>query len=324
MSKIRLPLFDIARALCALHIIIAWHGVMYFWPDSVVIKIGTPITIAALSCFTFLSGLLNNLKEGNISFYKNRAKRLYLPFVISYFMLIAIGLNEFSLKYTLLSLTGLSCFAGGQPNTLWYICMLLIFYAITPLLLQNCNRLTNGGRKKIALRGGGLFLILYIINNLVSSFDTRILYYFPFYILGLLFHPKILFNLIDSLKNVNAYLCGGIALFGLTILFSAYNNTSYSIIDLCINWSYGFWGVILILLSSKILSPIPHAITLFNKISYASMFAYMFHRVVFFLCINTFTNSINILITGSILSFFTSYWMQKCYDHIITKGYIKR
>lgn len=321
MSKTRIQLYDITRALCALHIIIAWHGVAYFWSDSVVIKIGTPITIAALACFTFLSGLFNNIKDGTISFYKNRVKRLYIPFTISYFLLIAIGLNEFNFKNTILSLTGLSCFVGGQPNTLWYICMLLIFYAITPLLLHNCDRQSNEGQKKIALKGIVLFSAFYIINNLVSSFEIRILYYFPFYLLGLLLHPNTLYNIINSLKNICTYLCGGVILFGLTILFSAYTNASNLIIDLFINLSYGFVGGILFLFSSNILSKIPYANIFFNKISYASMFAYMFHRVVFFLCIITFTkcDTICILIIGSILSFYACYWIQKYYDYIITK-----
>lgn len=249
MSKQRILLYDTARALCAIHIIVLWHGIMYFFPESLMIKIGSPITVATLACFTFLSGLFNNASKGTYAFYLNRLKRLYVPFAISYFALIFIGFNKFTLKDTLLSLTGISCFLGGQPNTLWYICMLLIFYALTPYILFNCDKKCISG--KIAARGLIVFLIFTLCDKYMPNFETRILYYFPFYILGLLTVPEKLYSIIHLQKHKYLNLLAGIFLFGLTFLLSACLTNELVLINIGKHILLGFFGTILILLVAE-------------------------------------------------------------------------
>lgn len=325
MSKKRVKLYDFARALCALHIIITWHGVAYFYPDSIVIKLGTPMTIASLACFTFLSGLFNNIKNGIASFYKSRVRRLYVPFVISYFLLVAIGLNDMNLKDSILSLTGLSCFFGGQPNTLWYICMLLIFYALTPLLLFNSDRGTKEGQKKIALKGAAIFVIFYLADRSLPYFETRILYYFPFYVLGLILHPQKIQIWISLKRSKYIWLFSSVVFLGLTVLLSAVAVNKATIAQLFICLSYGFWGTILFLTCSEFLSYLTYIGKILVDISYSSMFAYLFHRVIFFFCIGVLLqfHPMVVLIVGSVLSFICSFWIQKWYDNVINYKFKK-
>lgn len=315
MTEGRLLVFDVARALCAIHIVMFWHGVMYFYPDSVLIKIGSPITVSVLAFFTFLSGLFCSVsRAGTWAFYKSRIKRLYIPFVISYILLVLIGFNDFCVKNAFLSLTGLSVFFGGQPNTLWYVCMLLVFYLLSPL----CIGLLNRSRLfyiPIVLTFGALVMIF-------PNMDMRVLYYFPFYVLGLLSTPHFVCdNIIWKNKKVLLFILG-VIVFGLTALFSKYGNHESGMILILTNILYGLSGIVILLFISEKIAHINFTKTLFSKLAYSSMSAYLFHRVFFFLCIGLLTSyigSIYILIIAGILTFVCSYLFQKGYDFIIKK-----
>lgn len=316
----RIPVYDTARALCTIHIIIFWHGVMYFYPDSLIIKVGVPVTVAALACFTFQSGLFNSVNNGALSFYKNRIKRLYIPFVLAYFLLIVIGLNTYNITDTLLSLTGLSCFFGGQPNTLWYICMLLVFYMMTPLIIYNASRTTVEGCKKIALRCAIIYLIFFFMARSLPLFECRILYYFPFYALGLIFQPKNLYKYIHSSKKTNLIRIGyASVMFCATVLLAVLCEFSFLYNEILINVLYGMFGTILLLLVSDLISKMERVDILLSAISYSSMFAYMYHRFIFFMCMRLMISChpILILLVESIILFPICYYIQKGYDRIL-------
>lgn len=313
MSDKRLIVFDIVRTLCAIHIIVFWHGVMYFYPNSLFIKFGAPVTTVALACFTFISGLFCRMPNGILAFYKSRIKRLYIPFIFSYFLLIIIGFNNYSLENTLFALTGLSVFLGGQPNTLWFVCMLIIFYAISPLLIYMI--------KKSPLLSIVIVLASYCLL-ILPTLDVRILYYFPFYVLGLSLSPQSLAMSIVKKDNIIIIFLSNVLIFCLVVLFLKYCNSNSVMINILTNLLLGISGITILLFISQKLSYINIIQDICNKFAYSSMFAYLFHRVFFFICIYflaMYVDSIYILIAASIITFICSFWGQKYYDFIIKK-----
>ena len=85
--------FDLIRAIAIIWIVCIWHLTNYYPQQSnfyllIMNKYGYDITVVILSIFTLLSGLfLGQKKVLNLNdfllFYKKRATRFYLLFIIS-------------------------------------------------------------------------------------------------------------------------------------------------------------------------------------------------------------------------------------------------
>ncbi len=148
--KDRVISIDIARVLCMIWIVGFWHMGAYVGIDNINFGNGT-VTHGALAAFTFFSGLFLGKKSiGAWEFYKARFVRLYPLFFLSC-LIVYIGkggINYFA--HLLCSLTGLSIFMPPHTPTLWYVDMLLVMYALTPLLVSLKSRM-GGGRNRIVL-----------------------------------------------------------------------------------------------------------------------------------------------------------------------------
>lgn len=182
-DRILLP--DIARSFCVLEIVAFWHMFDYCvpieWKDDY-----SFLTYGSLACFTFISGLFCGKKEMNFKkFYLSRMKR-FLP-------LLAIALSLFclfhitSFKVAIISLLGISCFTPYQPLTLWYFAMIILFYWLTPILFYSQNGRCK--QKTFLCRSMLVYIIFIALDNIIEM-DDRIIIYFPFYVLGILFPLK--------------------------------------------------------------------------------------------------------------------------------------
>lgn len=127
--------FDIARSLCIIWIIGVWHVFDYIEYNVEVKTIMQHGTNSVLACFTFISGFFLGKKSIGIrEFYKNRLLRIYPLFFVASTLLLFIGWFNCFRQY-IYTLTGLSNFILPEPYTLWYICMMLLLYFVTPLLI---------------------------------------------------------------------------------------------------------------------------------------------------------------------------------------------
>ena len=158
------------------------------------VKVGTAIvdipalaTIvdACLGLFTFSSGYLLGSKYifGNQShvnvwdFYKKRILRIIPLFVLSTFVLWLIGLN--GTRQTLNGLLCISPFVTPRPKTLWYIPVILLCYAITPIISR--DSLKSKIRNCLIV-----YAMLLVINRLIPSTDIRLLFNVFFYMIGVI------------------------------------------------------------------------------------------------------------------------------------------
>ena len=138
--KKRVMFLDASRAFCMLWIVGIWHVVNLdrFKPGIEVITIGVLALFTFISGY-FLGGRLESCKE-ILCFYKKRLKRFYPLFVLSCITLYVLHLIDNSIVYInsflqlLLSITGLAGFTSMMPLTIWYFCMIMFFYLVTPFI----------------------------------------------------------------------------------------------------------------------------------------------------------------------------------------------
>ena len=154
------------RVLCMLWIVGFWHlgGVSNFEYSNHNTLL---FTKGILATFVFISGYLYagrqiNDKKEMLTFYKKKFIRIYPLFIISIicFYLLYLWDKHFwyitSIRQCILSILGIACIFPPAPGTVWFIEMMLLFWGITPIILQ-----ISGNVQKViwafALCGGGVF-----------------------------------------------------------------------------------------------------------------------------------------------------------------------
>lgn len=272
-SEQRDKTFDNARAFCALEIIAFWHLNNYLpeeWQfNSDLLNFGEKLTWGTLSCFTFMSGYFLSKHSFSswsdvLSFYKKRLVRFYGLYLVAVLSLyvggLIVGTQFFKTNGQFIrTVFGLGCLTRPYPPTVWYFCMIVFFYFLTPLLMVSKNLKWN------IIIAFILFVLLFILKWFnILDVDERLLVYYVFFALGL-YIPKIS---IEKLKNIPL----------ISLLFFPY-----------IIWAFythlNLWqGILLNLLFLICLIPICALIRnvwlcqVLGFISYGSMVAYLFHR----------------------------------------------
>ena len=143
------------------------------------------LTLIILGTFVLISGYFIGLKDIKINkhsimhFYKKRLLRIYPLY------LIAIGLfTFFNLSNLITSIKAgflISMLIKPAPRTLWFITMLMSFYAISPLLIHASKTI-----KPSNLITYYLIFIIFLLTYLylTQMLDIRIVIYFPSFALG--------------------------------------------------------------------------------------------------------------------------------------------
>ncbi len=259
--------FDIVRALCMLWIVGFWHLGDYIHFPKNPFGIGLYITNTVLACFCFISGYFIGKKNTSPKvFYIARLKRFYLLFFISCLTLFFLGWFD-NVKHFFFSITGLSCFFLPQPRTIWFFCMMIIFYLITPFLIQKESSYKNGF---IYIRII-LSLTVFLVINYFHHIDLRVPMYFIFYSLGLLFPFSVMENLLKKSTTYRPY-----CLLLYAFLFFIRQFLIIQIIAM-------FVGILLIIFISNALNNLQsnNIKKTFSYLSYSSMCAYLFHRQIY-------------------------------------------
>ena len=271
MKTNRLTYIDIARALCTIWIVAIWH--MFDYYPNAQIKNHLPIiTIGALGCFTFISGLFCGKKNTPpLKFYQSRIKRFFILLLISCITLYPLSFFKGGVLQLLLTISGLSCFLPPQAPTVWYFSMLIMFYWLTPIILIGSTR-----NRWFILINGIVIYCIFLICNSFFNIDTNILKYFPLYILGILTPMSFFENLRHyiAIRKVNGWYLSAICLLILSILIWINSiNIVFSIIAEIV------MSFFLILLGISIQNK--YCINIFSLVSFASMCAYLFHRQIY-------------------------------------------
>ena len=304
-------LFDIARALCVLEIVGFWHMIDYInCYDPTIRLVGWGLTGAVLSCFTFISGFFLGKKQviDVKSFYVLRLKRFFVPLFITTLFFVAMG-QIMSVKQFIFTLTGLTCFFPNlQPMTIWYFSMIIVLYLITPFLLGE-------SKNKFLLKSFSIFLFFLLLYH-VQHLDHRILLYYPFYVVGILSSQE---SVVKVVQN-NVIGCMVFVLW-IVICFCVKDKSlmEYMVMNV--------FGVYLILfISQKVEHNIPKLNNIFSYLSYASMFAYLFHREVYMVFQILFKKLLNfeaipiiVVPIMIIILFIASYYGQKTYDKLFIR-----
>lgn len=313
-AKPRIKFLDCSRALCMLWIVGIWHMQEYMG-----LNFQNPITknvkAGVLATFTLISGYFigkNKFegKENILRFFKKRFLRIYPLFFLSctaFYVMNLLFHASFisSFKQYLLTIAGLSCIITPAPLTVWYVSMLLFFYAITPLIM--CWK-PFSAKIFAAACSYGIFLTL----ALLQISDKRTALYFPFYAAGLAASNKLKF----SDKN------NWILLAASSILFFALSANELKFGGQFMQILICSAFVVFIFEIGKLCTKANLLVKLLNYVCYASMSAYLFHRQILgvtYKIIGQFSVPLAYLIILP-ATIFLAYGIQFAYDKIRQYG----
>lgn len=297
--------------VCVLHLSQYLNNDYYLWHTPVFYK----ITYSALGAFSFISGYLmgGEKYQSTCCFYKKRFIRVYPMYVFSTILLYIIGLN--GAKESIVGLVGLSPFVRMQPMTLWYMSMMMLFYAITPLVMKrNPIKVSI----LITLLLSALFFIS--INGVISAtipqffLDDRFLYNCSIFLFGLCLRGDS--KLIDFLKRRDFFMVGL-----LVWAFTLYVQRG-GFLGLLLTFTSGIVGVACIISISQWLEKLLGDNKIVNLLSYSSFAMYLMHRFVYFVVLHIYrpANNWAILIYMYLIAVplcvLFSYYIQKLFDKI--------
>ena len=280
IMKKRVASLDLARVVCMLYIIGVWHLNNYLSPayqfSPLANDILSGVTVAALGTFSYISGYL--LREYTFHsrsdvafFYRKRFIRFWPLFAlsaVSLFLMHWMDAGQF-----FFGVSGLALFTPSPLRTLWYISMLMSFYAITPLVRWKISNQTVSLGRFFCLSAMLLVFYLLFLKGIV---DPRYLMYSPVYIWGL-FSKDLKFSKSQWL----GVLLSSILLITLVFVFL---REAYIVRDVL----YSVLGCAIIM-STCFLSPYKwQSSRVVSFLAYGSMSAYLFHRqlfgIVLFVC----------------------------------------
>lgn len=180
---------DLLRGLSVLYIVGFWHMFNYTqaFPDynnSFTYR----LALIILGAFVFVSGYLIGGKGVIISkthildFYKKRLLRIYPLYIVAICLFTFLHLSSVitSIKAALM----VSMFIQPAPRTLWFITMLMVFYVISPLLI-NLSKTDKVSRLIVYCLA--FIALLMVYSYCTGLLDVRIVMYFPSFFLGVFF-----------------------------------------------------------------------------------------------------------------------------------------
>lgn len=311
MEKGKIVELDVARSLSMLYIICFWHLIGYI---GLKFEFGEYLKNASLALFMFISSYLlsgkyeiNNINDVWL-FFRKRVVRIMPLFALSLCCFLIVG--GIGTAQSLLSLIGLTAITGGQPATLWFVSMLILFYIVFIIM--------NRKRMWLVVLLSVIFEFFFIFLHICyDKTDHRLIYYFPCFALGVILKNSSFLSLINT-KVIFFFLF----VFTSSIMYNL--DFSIEIIYYILKVLISISGIFVILYISAILSRIKSFNTLFAKMSYASFCAYLFHRQIYSIAIKLWfpvdiiTQFIYLQVVA-LLILSTGFYIQKIYDRCIWK-----
>ncbi|MEZ5542360.1 MAG: acyltransferase [Pseudomonadota bacterium] len=176
---------DFLRAAGILYIVGYWHLVPYTQSFPGYGNIYTEfLKDIALGSFVFCSGVLLARRplapswSALAAFYRRRVLRIYPLYVIALLLFGVAGLASQAVVLNALLL--MSMFLPPAPYTLWFVCMIMTFYLLTPPLLWLAEY-----PYALLLAGSTLLALGSAWHLAVHPLDTRLLQYLPCFLAGI-------------------------------------------------------------------------------------------------------------------------------------------
>jgi len=194
----RIFAIDFLKGISILYIAGYWHLFNYTKAFPLYQNVVTDrLAMVALGLFVLISGYLigtkvnNNSKIDLVVFYAKRLLRIYPPFIL--FSIIFYMLNIGSGKKLFKTATLISMVFPPAANTLWFVAMIIIFYLVTPLLINMSKNMANYFLFCILLVGSA-----FLFNNFFNILNVRLILFFPTFAVGVLLASYK--ELIDNLR----------------------------------------------------------------------------------------------------------------------------
>ena len=267
---------DLLRGLSILYIVGFWHLFNYTEAFPKYNNFLTyRFTLIILGTFVFISGYFIGIKDivfnkhAISDFYKTKLLRIYPLYLIAISLFTFFNLSNLltSLKAGLL----ISMFIKPAPPTLWFITMLMLYYVISPFIIQ--------AYKTIEIRYLMICYIFFIAILIyypyfTKKLDIRIIMYFPSFAFGIFVAAK---QKMETIKNSKGFYLSII----ITILVSFFKTphsqlNSIMKIPMILLCSYFIFT-----LSKKIVVTSTHVYKKIIFLSYSSYCMYLFHRPIF-------------------------------------------
>jgi len=308
-TNTRIIWIDVIRAGCILWIVGYWHLEQYI---DFTIQKGcyiSHVTYGVLACFSLLSGFfaVSPMKSTRdiLLFYKKKLLRIAPLFLLA--SLLFVLCDYVSVDKLIRCITCIGIIQGNPPTTLWYVCMLFIFFIITPLFLMMKNKDVKYFLFAV------VFLGFYLLNRYIGT-DLRIFYLSPFYFAGIIIRENE-YHL--SIGNINKWIRTlSIIIAGIIFIISSkYAGRDFApptfISSIAFIWGYvsvveSFFGKL-------------EKNTIIEKLSYASFCMYLFHRTIYY-ALKQVIGPFNVITTYIIclpIVILFSYAIQFCYDSIL-------
>ena len=177
---------DFLKGISILYIAGYWHLFNYTKAFPLYRNVVTDrLIMVVLGLFVLISGYLigtrvnSNSKNDLVVFYAKRFLRIYPPFV--FFSIIFYILNIGSGKKLFKTATLISMVFPPAANTLWFVAMIIIFYLMTPLLINMSKNMV-----KYFLFCVLLFGVAFILNHFFNILNERLILFFPIFAVGVL------------------------------------------------------------------------------------------------------------------------------------------
>jgi peptidoglycan/LPS O-acetylase OafA/YrhL len=184
----RLDFADGLKSISMFYIVGFWHMIDYTAdPVSYHNNALRTFTLVLLSVFVLLSGYFSALqmkRPGRTArqFLASKLRGVYAPFILALGACVTAGL--FGIKWALGSGLLYGMFTHKPPMTLWFICMLVLYFMATPVLNLLVKHLPRGAPSLLFLA-----LLCCIFSWMVdhgAALDARVYFYFPAYVFGLI------------------------------------------------------------------------------------------------------------------------------------------
>ena len=318
---------DLLRGGSMLYIVGFWHLLGYVdGIDGYKNAITYRLTIAVLGLFTLMAGCLAGRRAVHgladlRRYYRARAIRILPPYALALVLFVPTGLLQWPDVPRGLLL--LPAFDGQPLRTLWYVNILLVFYALAPLLLMLRQRLPACGAKlgwALGLAGSCNVLAPVLLVRLCPGLDPRFALYFPAFATGLLLSDPLLDPQRRVLTRIQRTILTAAAVAAVAFTFGVEGHDVETSLRLLPMGT--LLPALLVLGSTRRW----HGLKLpgwIQAVSYASYFMYLFHRPILRVVTDTAIGLsapqpwILLLILGAIgmpLVVAISWWGQRLYD----------
>jgi len=312
---------DYIRALCILYLMGFWHLFEYtgivraLYNNEITRRVAT----IDLALFCLISGYLCARKpiegaKGLRDYYVGRFWRLYPPFLLAGLLFIVMQIDKAVPVFHALGLV--SMFTHVAPRTLWFIDMLVMFYAVAPLFLW--------ARDKVwlcLLTLAGVLGVCYLYDQTTHLLDRRLMLFLPCFVAGILFAgktPKLTWRLGAILA----------VLWGLSVWLTVlipYEQLKDSLLQVPMGVVSAVLAFLLIYRFADHLKPPPIVLW----VSYASYFMYLFHRPLYSAVapwLTDFSTPVRTaILVGVVVPVLVAltYLLQKGYDEVIARFALK-